>query len=450
MQLSTVDLSLIRVREMIRRDNVAGAIDLIESLLPADQADVFEELDPETQAGLLPMIDVEDAADILEELEDEDAAALAEQIDVGDLAPIVDEMAPDEAADLLGDLDPSLTSATLAHMSEASDIRPLLLHPDETAGGLMTSEYLAFPRSMRAGTAVEAMRDWQPRGQESLYLLVVDEQTRLVGIVSLLVCLRASPDERLGTLMDVDVLTAHVEDDQETTARLMARYDLVAVPVVDDAGKLVGVISVDDLVDVLEEEATEDIQRLSGAEPLGRPYMDASVRSVVGKRLGWLLLLFVTGTLTGMVMRMGQNGLGKLMAVLTVFIPLLIGTGGNAGSQTTATVIRALAVGDIDIKSASAVFGRELRTSLVLGALLAAMAFGLALVWGNGAMIGLVVASSIFAIVIWADCVGALLPLVVAKAGMDPAVVSGPLMSTLVDATGLLIYFSIASVLLGA
>ena len=448
MEANVVDRALLEVRSLLERDNVSGAIDLIESLLPADQADVFEELPPEQQEALLPQLEVEDAADILEGLGDEDAADLAARMDVDALASIIDEMTPDKAADLLGDLDPSLCTDTLARMQEADDVTPLLLHPDQTAGGLMTSEYLVFPQNMRAGRALATIREWNPKRQESMYLFVVDAQGRLVGVASLLQILRADADASLSLVMARDVLRAHVTDDQETAAKLMARYALVAVPVVDDAERLVGIITVDDLVDVVEEEATEDIHRLAGSEPLDRPYFDTGVISVAWKRLGWLLLLFVTGTLTGTVMRLFGETLSQMVS-LTVFVPLLIGSGGNAGSQTTATIIRALGVGEIRLDDAIRVLWREVRTAVLLGVLLALVAYGRALTWGNPSTVAAVVAASIFTIVLWAGSVGALLPLLAVRLKMDPALVSGPLMSTLVDATGLLIYFSVARLVLG-
>jgi len=444
-----VERRLLRVHRLLQEGEVTKASQLVESLLPADRADLFEELDLQEQDVLIPQFEVEESADILEELEEEEAAQVAARINVSELASIIDEMAPDEAADLLGDLEPALGQATLAYMSQAEEVSPLLLHSDETAGGLMTSEYLAFPQSMWAGRVLAAMRDWEPKGQESPYLFVVDEGTHLVGVVNVLDVIRAEPQEPLFSLMDSNVLKVHVGDDQETAARLMARYDLVAVPVVDDEDRLVGVITVDDLVEVLEEEATEDIQRIAGSEPLERPYLDVSIPSVVWKRLGWLLLLFVTGTLTGSVMRLFQDQLSE-MVILSVFIPLLIGTGGNVGSQATVTIIRALAVGHIGLSDALQVLWRELRIAILLGLLLSGIAYARALTWSDSPRTAVIVASSIFAIVLWADSVGALLPIAAAKLRIDPALISGPLMSTLVDATGLLIYFSIARLVLGA
>jgi len=248
--------------------------------------------------------------------------------------------------------------------------------------------------------------------------------------------------------MDREVIKAHASDDQETTARLMARYDLEAVPVVDDDERLIGIITVDDLVDVLEDEATEDIQRIGGMQPLDRPYLDTSIPYAAWKRLGWLVLLFVTDTLTGTVLRMFQTQLHQA-TFLALFVPLIIGTGGNSGTQTTATIIRALAVGDIDLKDSLHVLWHEWRTALVLGGVLGFIGFWRAFLWEDSTNIALVVGGSISVIIIWANTVGAFLPLLAEKVHIDPAVVSGPLMSTLVDATGLLIYFSIARLVLG-
>jgi magnesium transporter len=448
MELSLVNEALVRVRARLEANDLDGAVAIIKALRPPDQADVFGELHLEQQEDLLPRLDVGDAADILEELEDEDAAQLAQRLDVGTLAPILDEMEPDEAADLLGDLLPEHVTAALAQMTDPDEVRPLLLHPDETAGGLMTSEFLVLRRRMTAAEALAAVRRWSPEAETGHHLFVVDKEGRLCGVLSLLQLIKAPPTTLLADLMDPDVIHVRTDADQEACARLMVRYDVMALPVVDETNHLVGVITVDDLVDVLEEEATEDIHRLGGALPLDRPYLDTKVTRVAWKRLGWLLLLFVTETFTGSVLRHFQQELDAIVA-LAFFVPLLIGTGGNAGSQTTATITRALAVGEIRLRDAVRVFWHEIRAGLILGLLMAAVAFARALTWGVTTPLALAVATSIFAIVLWANGVGAILPLLAVRVGIDPAIVSGPFMSTLVDATGLFIYFTVAKLILG-
>jgi len=440
--------ALAHLHSLLETNDLDGAIALIESLRPPDQADVFAELPTEQQQELLPQIGLEDAADILEKMEEAEAAELAEGLDVSTLAPILDEMRPDEAADLLGDLLPDRVTAALAQMSEPEEVQPLLLHPDETAGGLMTSEFLALRPRMTAAQAIKAIRSWAPEVETAYYLFAVDREGALCGVVGLRQLIVADPFSTVHEIMDPDVIFVPADADQEECARLMSRYDLLALPVVDERDHLLGVITVDDLVEVLEEEATEDIQRLGGAEPLDRPYLDSGVLSVAWKRLGWLALLFITGTLTGSVLRYFQREL-DMMVALAFFVPLLIGTGGNAGSQTTSTIIRALAMGEIGFGDALRILWHELRTGIILGVMMSVITFVRALTWGASTTLALAVAISIYAIVIWANGLGSLLPLLAARLGIDPTIVSGPVMSTLVDATGLFIYFTIAKLVLG-
>ena len=448
MEYPIVAEALAHLHSLLAANDLDGAITLIESLRPPDQADVFTELPTEQQQELLLQIAVEDAADILEKMEESEAAELAEGIDVSLLGPILDEMQPDEAADLLGDLLPGRVGEALSQMSEPEEVQPLLLHPDKTAGGLMTSEFLALRPRTTAAQALEAIRSWAPTAETAHYLFVVDREGKLRGVLSLRRLILAGPSTTVDDIMASAVIFVQASADQEECARLMSRYDLLALPVVDDTSRLLGVITVDDLVEVLEEEATEDMQRFGGAEPLDRPYLDSSVISVAWKRLGWLALLFVTGTLTGNVLRFFQHEL-DMMVALAFFVPLLIGTGGNAGSQTTSTIIRALAMAEIDLADAVRISWHEIRTGIILGGMMAIIAFIRAFTWGAGTTLAVAVAISIFAIVVWANGLGSLLPLLAARLGADPTVVSGPAMSTLVDATGLFIYFTIAKLVLG-
>ncbi len=448
MEVRFLDDILARVREALARSDLQAAADMLESLRPADQADVFSELDEEEQIALLPRLNPEDSADILEKMDELEAAELASELPDEALIPIVDEMEPDEAADLLGDIQEERVHAVLAGLEDPEEIHPLLLHPDDSAGGLMTSEFLALRRRMTAAEAIEAIRAWKPEAETIYYLFVVDAHGRLSGVVNLRQLIIADPDTLIADIMDPDVIYVTEGVDQEECARLMSRYDLLALPVVDAEKRLVGVVTIDDVVDVLVEEATEDIQRLGGAEPLDRSYLDTSVWMIMRKRIGWLLLLFVTESLTGTVLRHFEDELQAVVA-LSFFVPLLIGTGGNAGSQTTSTIIRALAVGDIDLGDAFRSLWHELRVGLLLGLGMASVAYLRALSWGSSPELALTVSLAIFAIVLWANGLGAVLPLLATRIGIDPTVVSGPVMSTLVDATGLFIYLSIAKMVLG-
>jgi magnesium transporter len=444
---TTLDDVLAQVRVHLEHGDLSGAVGLIQSLRSPDQADLFAELDDDDQVALLPQLDPGDSADILEELEDEDAARLVSGMKAVDLARIVDEMEPDEAADLLAEMDNKQVDDILSRLEDPAEVRPLLLHPEDSAGGLMTSTYLALRRRMTVAEALTAVRTLKPDSEEIYQIFVVDQHGRLSGEITFRQLVMADPDALLMDIMNPELITVPIGTDQEECARIMSRYNLLALPVTDDGGLLAGVITIDDVVDVLVDEATEDIQRLGASEPLDKPYLETTALTVFRKRIGWLLLLFLTETLTGTVLRYFEAELAAVVS-LAFFIPLLIGTGGNAGSQTTSTIIRALAVGDLDRKSLIAPLWHELRVGLLLGMTMGVVAYGRALLWGTSTGVALTVALAIMAIVVWANMLGSILPLLAQKVHIDPTVVSGPAMSTLVDATGLFIYFTIAALIL--
>lgn len=448
MEQMVLETVLTQIRQALESNDLATASSIIETLRPADQAELFWDLDEEEQATLLPKINPADAADIFEELYDEDAAEIAVQLPLATLVRIVNEMEPDEAADLLDDLDSKQAQAVMAQLEAAHRIQNLIHYPDDTAGGLMTTSYIALQRRMTAGQAIEAIRAWQPDEETIYYMFVTDRLQRLMGVVNLRQLIVADPSTPITKLMMTDVIYVTPETDQEDCADLMQRYDLLALPVVDEEKYLLGIITIDDLVDVLQTEASEDIQRLGGAEPLNRAYLDTSIWNITRKRIGWLLLLFLTASLTGWVMDSYQAEL-QTMVALTIFIPMLIGTGGNAGSQTTATIIRAMAVGDVDWMDVWHVWRHEIGIGLILGVGMGSIGYLLALVWLSDSAMALTVGLSILGIVLWATGAGSLLPLLASRFNIDPTVVSGPVMSTLVDATGLLIYFNIARFILG-
>ncbi len=438
---------LAQVRAALERDDYAAAAAALEPMRAADQADLFTELDDRQQAALLTRLDPEDSADILEELEDEEAARLVTTLSRDAAVRIIDEMEPDEAVDLLGELEPHHQEHVLSRLEDEAELRPLLLHPEDTAGGLMTSEYLALGRRMTVGEALAALRTWRPDVEDIEEVYLIDRHGRLTGMVGMRRLLMADHAVVLADLNDPEMVSAPAETDQEEVARLMARYDLSTLPVVDSQGVLIGVVTIDDVIDVIEEETTEDFQRFGGGEPLDRPYLESGVLTVVRKRIGWLLLLFLTETLTGSVLRHFEAEMASVVS-LAFFIPLLIGTGGNAGSQTTSTIIRALAVEDLDRRGLWRPLIHEATVGVVLGGLMAAVAYGRALLWGTGPAVALTVSVAIFAIVVWANVLGSVLPILANRLKIDPTVVSGPAMSTLVDATGLFIYFTVAGIIL--
>jgi magnesium transporter len=439
---------LSQVQQALEQEDLDQAIQILQLLRPPDQAEIFEDLDAEDQASLLPRMSTDVSADILEYIEDEDVARLVNSLPADKVLPIVNQMEPDEIADLLGDIQPEQAQEILSKLDNPEEVRPLLLHPDESAGGLMTSEYLALRRRMRVKDALEAVRAWEIDRPRLYYLYIVDGQGQLVGVSDLQTLIAAEPDAALMEIMQTDVISVDVGTDQEECAELMSRYDLIALPVVGREKYLLGVITVDHVLDVLVEEATEDIQKFGGAQPLGVPYLLTRTTSVFQKRVGWLLLLFLTESLTGTVLRHFEEELATVVA-LSFFVPLLIGTGGNAGTQATSTIIRALAVGEMHVRDALKALWHEARVGVLLGLAMAAVGYIRALLWGTSSGLAMTVALAVLAIVVWANLLGAILPTLAERFKVDPTVVSGPVMSTLVDATGLFIYFSIAKIVLG-
>lgn len=439
---------LAQIQAALEKNDINSAMLILEALRTQDQAEVIYELEDEEKRALLPFLDPSVTADILEEFEDEEVAELFSKLDSESAIRIVDEMDPDEAADLLGDIPDEQAAEILAGMEHPDEVRPLLIHPDDSAGGLMTSEFIALRCKMTAADAIEVLRTYKPESEDIYYLFVVDADDLLSGVVGLRDLITSDPHLLLDEIMDPQVVAVTAGTDQEECARLISKYNLLALPVINEYRKLIGVITVDDVIDVMEEETTEDFQRLGGAEPLDQSYLKTGIWTIAKKRIGWLMLLFITGSLTGTVMRLFEAELASVVA-LSYFIPLLIGTGGNAGSQTTSTIIRALSIGDIDISDALFSLWHELRVGLMLGLGMAVFAYFRAITWGTTPGLALAVALSIIAIVVWANMSGAVLPLLAAKLKIDPTVVSGPLMSTLVDATGLFIYFTIAKAVIG-
>jgi magnesium transporter len=301
---------------------------------------------------------------------------------------------------------------------------------------------------MRVGDALERLRR-VGRSAETLYALAVtDDRRRLVGMLGLRDLVLADPDISVGDLMDTDVYSARVDSDQEEVARLMREADLIALPIVDHEDRLVGIVTVDDAMEVLEEEETEDVARSGGAEPLGRPYMSTSVLQIARSRVVWLLFLIVAATLTVQVMGAFEQTIQKL-STLALFIPLLIGTGGNTGAQAATTVTRAIAVGEVRFGDLVIVILREARVGLLLGAMLGALAFLPAWLFSRSQDVAFVISVTLVAICTLAAFVGSLLPLVAKRIGVDPAVMSAPFITTLVDASGLVIYFLVARAVLG-
>ncbi|MEJ2262591.1 MAG: magnesium transporter [Anaerolineales bacterium] len=440
-----IDAILEQVREALTHEDWKQAVSLVEALRPPDQADLFGELSPDAQNLLLPRLDPEDSADILEELEDEQAAEVAERLEPEELTRILDAMEPDEAADLLGDIAPERVSEALSQIEDVEDILPLLEHPDETAGGLMTSAEVVLHKGITVEEALDYLRVLSPDSDAIYYLFVVDDEVTLVGVVSLRQLVVTPPSTRIEEIMDTDVLSVRADTDQEEAARLMSRYDLLALPVVDDQRHLLGVITHDDLVEVLEDEATEDIYRLGGVPEEQVP--DAPLSSALRTRLPWLVLNLGTAMASATVLSLFESTIAQI-AIITAFFPIVAGVSGSAGTQTLTVIVRGLALGELNPRDAIRALAREavigLSNGLAVGVLVALIAF----VWKGTPLLGLVVGSATLLNLIAAGIAGVLVPMAMQTLKLDPALASPVLVTTLTDTLGYLIYLSIATAVL--
>jgi len=441
-----MDVVLDEVREALTDKDWDRAVALVEALRPPDQADVFEELSPYTQSELLPRLNPEDSADILEELTDEDAIEVAERLDANDLSRIINEMEPDEAADLLGDMTPDMAAVALSSIEDADEIRILLEHQDDTAGGLMTSAEIVLHKDLTTAEAIEHIRVTVPEAELAYYLYVVDDDIKLVGVVSLLQIVVASSQTCIDEIMNREVISVFADTDQEATARLMARYDLLALPVVDTDYQLLGVITHDDMVAVLEEEETEDIYRLGGV-PDERITTMVSPSVALRARLPWLVLNLGTAMLSAVVLSLFEETIAQL-AVLAVFFPIVAGVSGSAGTQTLTVTVRGLALGEVSPKDGFRALAREVLIGLANGVVLGLLIALIALAWKGSPILGFVVGIATFINLIAAGFAGVIVPMGMSVIKLDPALASPVLVSTLTDTLGYLIYLTIATVLL--
>jgi magnesium transporter len=429
-----------------------GQFDLLRDLLvdvhPADIADIMDELSAEDALTIFGLLPDETASEVLDETGSLVRQELVEQVDDERLADLLDELPMDDAAEFLEDLPEPVAGRLLALMEkdEAEDVRELLSYEEETAGRLMTRDVAAIRRHWTVTETQDFLRSLEEPETLS-YLYVVDRNDKLIGVLPLRDFVLAKPKSLIESIMRTEVVSVPVTIDQEELAEMVSRYDYVAIPVTDESGRLLGVVTVDDVLDVLQEEVTEDIQRLGGSEPLDQPYFSASILRVFTKRVGWLLLLFLGGTLTGTVMKLYQEEL-QTAIVLTLFVPLIIGTGGNAGSQTVATIIRAITLDEVRIGNLWQALRREISVGLLLGVVMGAIGFVVAILWNQDYQVATVVALTLPMVVLWAVTVATVVPTVAEHYHIDPTVISGPMITTIVDATGLFIYFQLATILL--
>jgi magnesium transporter len=433
------------IRAVLDRQDKEALAEHVSSLQPYDLSEMLREMDHQEQLRLISMLPLSVAAETLEYIEPELQYRILHHLEDEITSPLLKQMSSDTVVDMLLAIHPLQAARLLDLLPEdyRKKIDTLMTFPEYTAGSLATVDYISARESWTVDYTLQHVRKVGHEAEIISYIYVTNVRGELVGVVSLKEIILAQPGTRLSDIVTEDVIAVTAETPQEEAAELLFRYDFVALPVIDAQKRMIGIIAVDDLIDVIQEVTTEDFQKLGGSQPLTEPYFKTSVWELFRKRVGWLLLLFVAEAYTGTVLRYYEDTLSKMIA-LSFFVPLLIGTGGNTGTQIVSTLVRALGMGEVQFSNILRVVRKELMVSVFLGVAMGFVGFLRAHLLGVPYNIGLVVALSALAIVIWASFVAAILPLVLHRLRIDPAVVSGPFISTLVDGTGLIIYFTIA------
>jgi len=427
-----------------------------EEMHPADLADVAEAMPEEQVRAFLAALPKERAAEVLEYLDDELRTQVLEELTAREAASIVAEMDPDERADALEELDDETADDILSELGPAdkAETERLLQYDRYTAGGLMTTEFVSVDESLTVEAALRAVRSMARAGRrEAMYTIyTTDTDGRLRGVLSLRELLAAPEGARMGELAWTEVVSVPPEMLQEEVSQVTSNYDLVALPVVDREKRLLGVVTVDDVIDVIQEEQTEDAQKVGGMEALEEPYMQIGLWQNVRKRGGWLAVLAVSEMLTASVMARYEHDLGRVL-LLSQFIPLVLSSGGNSGSQATSLIIRAMALGEVRLSDWLSVVRREIPAGLILGVFLGLLAFVRIVAWDalglysygpHAVKIALTVGLTLIGIVTVGSITGSMLPFLLKRLGFDPASASAPFVATLVDVSGISLYFSIA------
>ena len=424
--------------------------DVFSTMNAADIAALFEDLPEASLPLLFRLLPKELAADTFVEMEPEQQEMLISGFSDAELRDVVDELYVDDAADIVEEMPANVVSRILqqADPEKRRMINEILHYPEDSAGSIMTTEYVSLQPHMTVAEAIRRIRRVGVDKETINTCFVVDGTRKLLGALTIRTLILAEEDTELEEIMTPNTVSVMTTEDQETVAGQLAKYDLTSIPVVDGEDRLVGIVTIDDAVDVLVEEATEDIEKMAAITPSDRPYLRTSVWEVWKQRIPWLLLLMISATFTGMIITGFEDALSK-MVVLTAYIPMLMDTGGNSGSQASVSVIRSLSLGEVEFSDVFRVLWKELRVSILCGLSLALVGFGkLMLLDGVGILVALVVCVTLLLTVIAAKLIGCTLPLLAKKIGLDPAVCASPFITTMVDALSLLIYFGIATAVL--
>jgi magnesium transporter len=428
-------------RELLDRGDIESALAFFRQIHPADQGEVLVEMDDQVRLKMLAALLPDETAEIIEHIEPEDAVDVFEGVDVATLSSILDETSPDVAADILKDLPPERSRNILEGMTEAQYVAPLLGHADDTAGGLMVPDYPVVRENISAGNALDILRLLGPEAEDISAVFVLDREDKLVGTLSITRLALARPNTMVEDLMRHEFISVGPENDQEESALLMQRYDLLQLPVVGPDGRLLGVILAEDMVDVVEEEATEDMYRMAG---VAGERIFGPLRNSLRSRLPWLFLNLATTFLAAGVISLFETIIVQAVA-LAVFLPIVAGQGGIGGTQTVTLVVRSMALGDLPSAVGYRLLSRELLLGLINGLMLGVVVGAIAIAWKGQPILGLVLGLAMLGNMVIAALAGAGVPLLLRRIKIDPAVSSAVFVTTFTDVLGFLLFLGLAA-----
>jgi len=445
MEQRNIDFFRGTVEDMLEARNYEALRDYLSELHPYEIASLLEEFEEPEQITILSLTPPETAAEALEHLDYDDQYRLLDHSDKAVAKAILAAMGRDAIADLLMAIHPNKAQQIMAMVPEKDleSIKYLMTYPEDSAGGIMSLDYI---QAREYWTIEQVIRHFRKVGQKQSianYIYIVDAIGKLVGVLSLKELLLNDPKSLVSDVMHKNIITVLATADQEEAARIMSQYDLMILPVVNGQGRLVGVITADDIMDVIEEEDTEDIHRLGGSQPLELPYLESSLMTLFSKRIGWLVFLFVVQAVTSNILKYYENVLSSVVT-LAFFIPLLADVGGNSGTQASSLIIRALALGEVTVKDIAVILFKELRVSGLIGIVMGFIGYFFAWAISGSATIGMIVACTLIVVLIMSSTIGAILPILGRMCRVDPAVFSAPFITTVVDITALTVYFNIA------
>lgn len=439
------------LRQMLPEMDAEAILEAFEDFHPADVADILENVDDELAVKVVETLPIGLSVKAFEHLEEPEQQRLLERLGRPTMIKLIEKMSSDDRVDLLQMLPERTVDSILPLLAQAerNDIKNLLSHEEGTAGAVMTTEYASVPSEMTVKDALSQLRKIAPERETIYEIFVIDAERHLLGRLGLRRLVLARPDDVVADIMTPPPATCHVGDDQEDVARSIEKYDVLALPVLDAEERLVGIVTQDDVIDVIEEEATEDAHRMGGVAPLDVPYFQEGFFDLAKKRVVWLSMLFIGGMLTTTAMGHYSSVLESLSFVM-MFLPIIISSGGNTGSQSATLITRGLAVGDVQLADWGRIVRRELLMGMSLGLMLAPVGMLMARLLGSPSWFQAAIGITLVAVVTAGSIVGACLPLITKRLGFDPAVSSTPFVSSLVDVVGIVIYINIARALWGS